>query len=257
MKKEEERFLTSAVMEGMVSIRAVIASRESGTNDRPIEKVLYDRERASSHKGELGYLRAVSSKHGFTLEESDAETISGYTTGNSHGGIIALCGERSFSPLTAPKENGFYMMLDGVEDPYNFGYALRSIYAAGCDGVILPPRNWMTAAGVVCRASAGASERMDLYTGDPCEAASLLKSKGYSIVAADKDDAVSVYETALCRPILLIVGGEKRGISRSLSALCDRRVCLEYGRDFPAALSAASASSILAFEVLRAYKTAK
>lgn len=251
MKKEEERFVSSAVMEGMVSIRAVIASREAGTGDRPIEKILYDRERASSHRGELGYLRAVSEKHGFTLEESDEETISGYTTGNSHGGIIALCGGRSFYPLTEPVENGFYMMLDGIEDPYNFGYALRSIYAAGCDGVILQPRNWMTAAGVVCRASAGASEKMNLYVSDPCEAASLLKKKGYSVTAAEKDDAVSVYDTSLKRPILLIVGGEKRGISRALLELCDRRVCLEYGRDFPAALSAASAASILAFEVLR------
>ena len=35
------------------------------------------------------------------------------------------------------KENGFYVMIEGIEDPYNFGYALRSLYAAGADGVIL------------------------------------------------------------------------------------------------------------------------
>ena len=252
MKKEEERFADSSVMEGMVSIRAVISSREAGTNDRPINKILYDRAKAVQRKGELGYLRAISSQHGFVLEESDEETISSYTTGNSHGGIIALCGERSFYPLENPAADGFYMMLDGIEDPYNFGYALRSVYASGCDGVILSPRNWMTASGVVCRASAGASEKMQLYSGDPVETAKLLKSMGYTVVAAEKDDAVSVYESNLRRPIFLIVGGEKRGISRSLLELCDFRVCLEYGRDFYAALSAASAASILAFEVLRA-----
>jgi len=49
----------------------------------------------------------------------------------------------------------------------------------------------------------------------------------------------------------LIVGGEKRGISHALLDKCDGRVCLDYGRDFPEALSAASAASILAFEVFR------
>ena len=46
----------------------------------------------------------------------------------------------------------FVAMLDGVEDPYNFGQAVRALYAAGAHGLILRPRNWLTAAGVVARA---------------------------------------------------------------------------------------------------------
>jgi 23S rRNA (guanosine2251-2'-O)-methyltransferase len=71
-------------------------------------------------------------------------------------------------------------------------------------------------------------------------------------VAADKTpDAVSVYDTELPFPVLLVVGGEKRGISSEFSALCDKTVMLDYGREFRAALSAASASSIIAFEIFR------
>ena len=55
----------------------------------------------------------------------------------------------------------------------------------------------------------------------------------------------------LGRPLLMIVGGEKRGIRKSLYPLIDLVVRLDYGRDFDMALSAASAASILAFEVLR------
>lgn len=49
-------------------------------------------------------------------------------------------------------------MLDGVEDPFNFGAAIRAVYAAGVDGLVVPPRNWPSAAGVVARSSSGTSE---------------------------------------------------------------------------------------------------
>ncbi|MBR6725946.1 MAG: RNA methyltransferase [Clostridia bacterium] len=250
MRKEESKFAPSGVFEGMVSIRAIISSRDEGKSDRAIQKILYDKERAKARRGEIGYLRAISDHHGFEVIESSADEIDSLTTGSSHGGIIAICSERTFSPPEIC-ENGFYVMLDGVEDPYNFGYALRSLYAAGVDGVVMPPRNWMTAAGVVCRASAGASERMALSVCDGIEAAEMFRSKGYKIIGAEKDDSVSAYESDLCRPLFLIVGGEKRGISHALLDKCDGRVCLDYGRDFPEALSAASAASILAFEVFR------
>lgn len=251
MRKEEDKFAPSGIFEGMVSIRAVIAAREAGISDRVIERVLFDRGKADSRRGELGYLRAVSEKHGFTLEAVDGEAISALTTGSSHGGIIAVCGERAFHAPSNIKRDGFYILLDGIEDPYNFGYALRSVYAAGADGVILSPRNWMSAAGVVCRASAGASELLPIFVCDPSEALAAFRAKGYKIVCAEKKDAVSVYDADMRRPVFLIVGGEKRGISSALLAGADIRVRIDYGRSFPEALSAASAASILAFEVYR------
>ena len=69
------------------------------------------------------------------------------------GGVIALCGERTLPPPTFDTlpRNGFLCMIEGIEDPYNFGYALRSLYAAGVDGVLLGERNWMQAAGGLTR----------------------------------------------------------------------------------------------------------
>ncbi|MGN1096039.1 MAG: TrmH family RNA methyltransferase, partial [Eubacteriales bacterium] len=80
----------------------------------------------------------------------------------------------------------------------------------------------------------------------------IFRKKGYSVVAADKNkDAVLVYDTKICFPVLLVVGGEKRGINGELLKMCDKTVMLDYGREFRAALSAASASSIIAFEIFR------
>ena len=55
----------------------------------------------------------------------------------------------------------------------------------------------------------------------------------------------------LQKPILLVVGGEKRGISSEMLAEADQIVRIDYGRDFRGSLSAASAATVMAFEILR------
>ena len=256
MQKEFLRFADSTVFEGMTSIRAIIAGIDSGTNDRVIEKILFDESKLKKISKEVGYLRAVSEKYGFELVKSNAEELDGLTLGNSHGGIVAVCGERTLPSLTSSKikPDGFYVMIQGIEDPYNFGYSLRSLYACGCDGIILDGRNWMTAAGVVSRSSAGASERFEIYTSDSTEAAELFSSLGYRVVSASEDTEVYLGEADLSGAIFLIVGGEKRGISRTLLDKCDLKVKIPYAREFRASLSAASATTMFAYEIMRQRK---
>lgn len=253
MKKESERQQSSLIFEGITSFNAVV---HSGSRD--IIKVWVDSVRMKQKKKEFSFVTRICEKRGITLMMSDKEYIDSVATGTSHGGIIFECGERILPCVTDIDFNaetdgipGFYVMLEGIEDPYNFGYALRSLYAAGAAGVILSPRNWMSAAGVVCRSSAGASERMPLFTGEPKDAAEYFKSHGYRIVCAGIKDSVSVYDCNLTLPLLFIVGGEKRGISSALLNLADSVVRLDYGRRFNGSLSAASAASILAYEVFR------
>lgn len=254
MKKESEKFIDSNIMEGIVSVRAVVESGRDGTNDRKIERLLYAESKVKSKAKELSWLRFLSSDLGFPLEIVPDAQIDALAVGNTHGGLLAYCSERSIPPLADAvlPQNGFFVMLEGIEDPYNFGYALRSLWAAGADGVILSPRNWMTAAGVVCRASAGASERFPLYLSDSgADAADRFHAAGYKVVCADIENSVSMYDADLSRPVFLVVGGEKRGISRSVLEKADAVVRLDYGREFPGALSAASAASILGYEVFR------
>lgn len=256
MQKEESRYADSTLMEGMISFRAVIRGLESGVSDRRIIRVLYDRSKERQLSGHLSYIRAMHYQYGFEIVPADACEIDALATGASHGGILTLCSERTIPHLTeaAIENDGFYVMIEGIEDPYNFGYAMRSLYAAGVKGVILSPRNWMTAAGVVCRSSAGASEQVPLYIAESNEAADLFHRRGYRVLASDLDRSTPMWESDLTLPLLLIVGGERRGISRALLDKCDGIVRIDYGREFSAALSAASAATVLAFEVLRQNK---
>lgn len=249
MIKENIRYEDGCVFEGMTSISAVINSKHS---DRKIKRVLYDENKAEKLGRALSYLKHRADEQGFEIVKTSPEEIEKKTVGNSHGGVIAECTERHIKQITRDDiaENGFYVYIEGIEDPYNFGYALRSLYAAGVDGVILPERNWMSAAGVVCRSSAGASELCALYafSDGMC---GIFKEAGYRVLCADTENAVSVYDYDCRKPLLLAVGGEKRGITRAFLDTADGIIKIDYGRDFPAALSAASAASVLGFEIMR------
>lgn len=253
MIKEESRFAKSTVFEGMTSIRALLDNLKDGIDGaRKIEKILFDKSKLKSKEKEFRYLSKMAEMFSFELITADTSEIDALSIGASHGGIIALCGERSYQPISRESiiENGFYVMIEGIEDPYNFGYALRSIYAAGADGIILSERNWLSAAGVVCRSSAGASERLNIFIENE-DFIKIFKEKEYQVVCADIKNSISVYEADLKKPILLIVGGEKRGISASVLKEADQIVRIDYGRRFDAALSASSAATILAFEVYK------
>ena len=253
MKKEVSRQADSVIFEGMTSINAVLNS----DNGRRIVKVYFDKDKSSSKRRELSFLKHASEKHGFLIELISRDEIDAIAVGNSHGGVIAECTERSL-PRLGDKDitdSGFFVMIEGIEDPYNFGYALRTLYAAGADGVILPERNWMSAAGVVCRASAGASELIPSYVANATDACEYFKNHGYKIACAGIRDSVSVFDADMKKPIFLIVGGEKRGISASVMDMADIIVRLDYGREFKGSLSAASAASVLGYEVFRQNRT--
>lgn len=253
MKKEESKFIESNLFEGMVSLRAILNASDNNISNRRIKKVYVSKDKIAKRAKELSYIKARSYDYNYTIEPIEQEELDALTIGNTHGGIICEATDRTIYKLTVDdiKENGFYVMIEGIEDPYNFGYAIRSLYAAGVDGIILTPRNWMSAAGVVCRASAGTSETIPMYISENSDAIEIFKQKNYSVICSDIKNSVSAYETNLKYPIFLIVGGEKRGITSSVLSKCDKIVRLDYKGNFNNALSAASAASILAFEIMR------
>ena len=240
----------SCILEGMTSVSALIHGRENGINDRPIFAVLVDVAKKRSKYKEIGYLKSMCDKHGFRLilvSESDIDSLA---QGNTHGGIVALCGQRTFADCSVIPSAGFWVLPDGIEDPFNLGFTLRSLFAAGVDGVVLPPQNRMCVPGIVAKSSAGTSEMLDIRVCDPESAVSFYKNAGYRIICAGIRDSQSIYQANLHKPLLLVIGGEKRGISRTILDMADQIVRIDYGRTFNGSLSAASAATVIAFEVL-------
>ena len=248
---EQERIANSIYFEGMTSIRAVLKGAELGVNNRKIEILYFDINAQKSKSRELSYLQKMSEIHDFKIEYVERNIIDSMSVGTSHGGMIAKCTDRIFSSVLPSSLDGkkFIVLLDGIEDPFNFGYTLRSLYAFGVDMIILPERNWMSAASIVCKSSAGASEMCDIYSVDPEVAVEHFKSLGVSIVASAKEDSSPISEIEIDFPLLLIVGGEKRGISKKILKKSDHIARIDYGRNFNSSLSAASAAAILGYEI--------
>jgi 23S rRNA (guanosine2251-2'-O)-methyltransferase len=242
------------VLEGRVSIEAAINGRA-----RPVYEILA----ANPGDRRLAYLRRLAAEAETPIRRTSPGELRGYATGSSHGGVLALAGERSYLTLAellvgyGPR--AFLVMLDGVEDPFNFGQAIRSVYAAGVDGLIVRERSWENAAGVVARASAGASELLPTATvSDADTAADACRERGISVACATTHrDAVWIHEADLTQPLLLVIGGERRGVTRSFVARADLRLRIPYGRAGAHALGTAASAAIIGYEVLRQRRAAE
>ncbi len=254
MKTADEKYVSSAHAEGAVSVLAVLRG-----DSRPIHKVLLSPDCDREHKNVAEVLRLCREKH-VPVEECSREEFCALAGGSTHGGLIAEVGERKLCSLSEllTKKDGFFFMLCGIEDPYNFGDAVRSLYAFGADGMVLTPRNWLSAAAITIRSSAGATELMDCAVcEDEEELANLCKENGVTIVCAGEKDSVSLHRTSLKRPMLVVIGGEKRGISRYLLNKADLCVRIPYGRNFNQSLSASAAAAALGFELSRQQRQQK
>ncbi len=246
---EFQKNIPTNLFEGITSISSIL--NHADINGRRIVRVMIDRTKQRTKMREIGFLKAKSTELGFPLEFVDAAYLDSVTVGKTHGGIVAECTERTLPELTETQicPNGFYVYTEGIEDPYNFGYTVRSLYAAGVNGVILPPRNWMDSAGTVARSSAGCSEAIPMFVADSEQVAEVFHKLGYQILCAGIRDSVSVFDEEFKLPILLVIGGEKRGISRSLLDQADKIVRIDYGREFRGSLSASAAAAVLAFSI--------
>jgi 23S rRNA (guanosine2251-2'-O)-methyltransferase len=143
-------------------------------------------------------------------------------------------------------------MLDGIEDPFNFGQAIRALYAAGADGLVVRPRNWLSAAGIVARASAGTAELMPTAVAETSlDAATFFRQHGLTIACTSDKGATSLYDADLTGPLFLLIGGERRGITRSFLDQADLKVQIPYGRSFSFSLGAAAATAVISFEAAR------
>ncbi len=238
-------------LEGIVSIEAALAG-----GGRDVTGIYVHMTPKRERDRRLARLRQTAVSANVPVQLVDEEFIAARASGKSHGGVIAAAGPRRFvslAELLEEEARPFLVMLDGVEDPFNFGQAVRSLYASGAGGLVLRPRNWLTAAGVVARASAGASELLPMAVAETAEeAAAFYRQRGLTIACASDKQAQSIYKTNLNIPLFLLIGGEKRGITRSFLNQADLKLRIPYGRAaYRQSLGVAASAAILGFEIMR------
>lgn len=232
-------------LEGGLAVQAALEA-----NSREVYRLVVSAERFD---GRVAGLQTTAAARGIPAARLSPDALAEEVGFAPVGGLAALVGPRRTVALETlvAGQDPCLVMLDGVEDPYNYGQALRALYAAGITGAVARPRNWLDA-GPVIRASAGASELMPIALADSPEAAAqVARAQGLAVVCAAQEGALSMHTADLRQPLLLVVGGEKRGVTRSFLEQADLLVSIPYGRAFEQALGAAGAATVLAFEIMR------
>ena len=245
---------TSILIEGKISIDAVLRSQY-----RKVLTIFYDvaklqRKRNTKRVRSLKESIESGKSKKIKIEAVDQNWFEKHVIGKTHGGIAAIVSERTYQkiPELLKSKPGIFFFLNGIEDPYNLGHTIRSLYAAGIDGIVMKQRNWFDVEGIIIKSSAGTSELMPIALVEDLETTTnFFKSKNYTIACTGKDEGQSIYQSNLKPPLFIVIGGEKRGINRNFLDNANLRLTIPYEREFVGSLPVNSAAAIIGFEILR------
>jgi 23S rRNA (guanosine2251-2'-O)-methyltransferase len=244
MTEQENRPI---VLEGFVSVEAALRAQV-----RHIEGVFILKQPRMKKSAEE--VAALAEEKGITVKQVTNSFFSKHARGKTHGGIIALAGPRKYhdlEELIADRETSqCIVMLDGIEDPFNLGFAVRALYACGVDALVLSPRDWGPGEAIIARSSAGTSELMPMAQAKLAEASNYCRAQQLAVSCTARD-GIPISEADLKQNLFLVIGGERRGITRSFREQADLVLSIPYGREFPHSLGTGSAAAILAYEIMR------
>lgn len=172
-----------------------------------------------------------------------------------HRGFIAVATDYKYSELEEltvrhGKKPRLLVLLDGLEDPHNFGAIIRVVDCAGADGIVIPRRRNCGVTDTVVKVSSGAASHVKVAkVANLNDAIRELKEDGYTVLAADMGGE-SVYATDLRKDVAIVIGGEGEGVHQLTRKLCDGVIGLpQNGR--VNSLNASVACGILLYECVR------
>lgn len=237
----------NCILEGNIAIKAAILA-----NKRKIQKLMIDQHKLTKNK-DTRYIFHLAKKQGIDIEICSLDQIQTIATGTTHGGILAFASEITFQTFTTAIDTTFMVYLEGIEDPYNFGQMIRSLYASGCQTIVTRKRDWSSVSSILSKASAGAYEYISIVQIENThELIDFCKVQHIPIVCAIRTaSAISVYEYQFPKSFCLAIGGEMRGLASIIKNSSNQNVFIPYANQFKNAMSASACASILGFEIMR------
>lgn len=149
-------------------------------------------------------------------------------------------------------QSAFFLLLDGVTDPHNFGAILRSAEVAGCHGVIVAKDRSCPVTSVVEKTAAGSLSYLRL-----CQVTNLsraideLKEAGiWCYGLAGDEGSQDIYSMDLKGALALVVGSEGKGLRPNVRNHCDGLLSIPMLGQV-GSLNASVAAGIALFEVVR------
>ena len=172
-------------------------------------------------------------------------------------GIIAITSDFEYSTvdeiLDVARVKGkdhFILILDGIEDPHNFGSIVRVAECLGVDGIIISKNRACPVNDTVAKVSAGAIEHVKIakVTNINTEIERLKKENIW--VYACELGGEDLDNANLTGNIAIVMGSEGKGVSSLTRKICDGVVTMQmYGR--VNSLNVSVATGIVLYEAVR------
>jgi 23S rRNA (guanosine2251-2'-O)-methyltransferase len=195
---------------------------------------------------------------GIRVERVPRERLAVLADGGVHQGVVAELRGFDYADvedlLEAAEASGrppLLVVLDGIQDPHNFGAIVRSAHALGAHGVVIAKDRAVPVTGVVAKASAGAVEHCPIArVVNLSRTLEELKEAGVWIAAADPHSNEPLWSARLDGPLALVVGAEGAGVRQGVLEHCDFRLRIPMLGQV-GSLNASVSAAILLYEAAR------
>ena len=230
------------------------AIREALNSEITINKVLIDKNFAS-RKDEI---ISLASQKRVKIEYVPRTLLDKKSLTAHHQGYIVEAVEFEYSSVEDILANAknkdelpFIVLLDGIEDPHNFGAIIRSCECAGVHGIIIPKNRACQVNETVIRTSTGAIANMPIAkVTNLKEAIDTLRENDVWVYVAETGGE-NIYKQKLSnRGIGVVIGSEGNGVKQSLRTYADGVLTLPLQGKVNS-INASVACGIVVFEVLR------
>ncbi|MHB8911116.1 MAG: 23S rRNA (guanosine(2251)-2'-O)-methyltransferase RlmB [Lysobacter sp.] len=160
------------------------------------------------------------------------QALSGIVGGLRHQGVVArYAAARTWhedeleAMVEAAGGRALLLLLDGVQDPHNFGACLRSAAAAGATAVIIPKDKAVQVNATVRKTSAGAADSVPVIpVTNLARTMRDLQQLGVWLYGLAGEAEASLYSIDLRGNVALVLGGEADGLRRLTRENCDQLV---------------------------------
>lgn len=172
-----------------------------------------------------------------------------------HQGIALEVEDFQYSDLSdfLDQETCTFILLDHLEDPHNLGAIIRTVEAAGLNGVIIPKNRSVEVNATVIKTSVGTVGHVPIFqVTNLVDTISLLKKHGFWIVGTDMNG--QDYSTIDYRGKTgIVIGNEGKGMSDLVRKNCDFIASIPmYGQ--VNSLNASVATGIIIYEIVKQVK---
>jgi 23S rRNA (guanosine2251-2'-O)-methyltransferase len=228
---------------------------------RPLNRVLIDAH--IPRHGVITEIIGLAHSLGVPVEYVEQRALDKFGPGSQ--GIAAFTAAKEYVDLedllkisADRNEPPFYVVLDGIEDPQNFGAILRTADAAGVHGVIVRERRAVGLTSAVAKASAGAVEYVPVarvvniaQTIEKLKAqSSKLRAQGIWVVGIDMDGETDFTRIDYRTGVAVVIGGEGKGLSPLIKKRCDVLARIPMKGKI-SSLNASVAAALVMYEVYR------